>query len=64
MTQERLVALRILNSAVDAMGYWEENKYLYTDGDISDEEVEAINSEILKIVIQITKRYGLQRKLY
>lgn len=59
MTTERKIALRILEHAIDNMGYWEESKMYYADDEGIDHDL--INKEIEKISLQIIKRYGLNR---
>ena len=57
MKDERKVALRILENAISAMGYWRESKLYYADGVDAD----AVDQELAKISRQIIERYGLNR---
>ena len=58
MTNERKIALRILEHFIDNMSYWEESKgYYMMDG----ADIEKVNAEVAKISKQIIDRYGLNR---
>lgn len=59
--KKRLAALKVLDHFVDNMGYWQESSIL-TEG-LTEEEIQEVEAEVVKIQEQIRKRYELREKV-